>query len=74
MTLFLSFRTSRSAGSILDSPQVLEAHDFDNPVKSLPAALPPERIAGREIVLVTHGFNVSFDRGVRARSRASSAR
>ena len=73
MTLFLSFRTSPRAGGILDTPQVLEASDFGDPVKGLPVEVAPERIAGREIVFVAHGFNVSFEEGVRALARFERA-
>jgi pimeloyl-ACP methyl ester carboxylesterase len=73
VTLFLSFRTSPVGGSVLDAPQVLEAHDFSDPVSALPVGLSPERIAGREVVFVTHGFNVSFQDGVRALVRLERA-
>jgi predicted alpha/beta hydrolase family esterase len=73
VTLFLSFRTSPRAGDILDTPQVLEASDLGDWVQAHPVELPPERIAGREIVLVAHGFNVSFEEGVRALARLERA-
>jgi esterase/lipase superfamily enzyme len=73
VTLFLSFRTSPRAGGILPAPQVLEAHDLGDPLTALAVGLPPERIAGRECVFVTHGFNVSFEEGVRALARLERA-
>jgi esterase/lipase superfamily enzyme len=74
MTLFLSFRSAPRAGAVLSEPQVLEGNGVTpkprlKSLKALPAAL----VAGREVVFVTHGFNVDYERGVRSLARLEQA-
>jgi hypothetical protein len=70
MTLFLSFRSAPKAGSVLADPQVLEGNGaVQQPRLRLLKALPAVRVAGREVVFVTHGFNVNYERGVRSLAR-----
>lgn len=74
MTLFLSFRSASRAGGLLTEPQVLESSMLDERVSWRPlTALPAERFVGREIVFVTHGFNVNLERGVRSLTRLEQA-
>ena len=71
MTLFLDFRTDGVGGGILDEPRVLEGNGLVDPpeLRYLGQTLPAARIAGREVVFVTHGFNVSRREGVHALAR-----
>jgi hypothetical protein len=71
VTLFLDFRTAGEGGGILDEPRVLEDDGLVDPLEMryLGQALPADRIAGREVVFVTHGFNVSRRDGVHALAR-----
>lgn len=71
MTLFLDFRTAGVGGGILNEPRVLEGDGRVDPLemRHLGQTLPAERIAGREVVFVTHGFNVSRRDGVHALAR-----
>ena len=74
MTLFLDFRTSGVGGGILEEPRVLEGDGLVEPLSltSLGHALPDDRVAGREVVFVTHGFNVSREEGVHSLARLES--
>ncbi len=71
MSLFLDFRTAGVGGGILDEPRVLEGNGLIDPpdLRYLGQTLPAARIAGREVVFVTHGFNVSRREGVHALAR-----
>ncbi len=71
MSLFLDFRTEGVAGSVLDEPHVLEANGLVDPpvLEYLDPSLLAARIAGREIVFATHGFNVSRVKGVHTLAR-----
>ncbi len=71
MTLFLDFRTAGEGGGILDEPRVLEDNGLVDPLvmRNLSQAMPAARNAGREVVFVTHGFNVSRRDGVHALAR-----
>ena len=71
MTLFLDFRTDGVGGGILDEPRVLEGNGLvDRPeLRDLGRTLPAARIAGREVVFATHGFNVSRVAGVHSLAR-----
>jgi esterase/lipase superfamily enzyme len=71
MTLFLDFRTSGVGGDILDAPRVLEGDGLvaAPELRPLGRTLPADRIAGREVVFATHGFNVSRAAGVHALAR-----
>ena len=57
MTFFLDFRTDGVGGGILDEPRVLEGNGLVDPpeLRHLGQTLPADRIAGREVVFVTHG-------------------
>ena len=69
MTLFLSFRSDRRAGTVLPDPLILEV---DGGVKDpvIRAVLPrfPD-LAGREAVFATHGFNLDLTQGTHALAR-----
>jgi len=69
--LFLDFRTDGVGGGILDEPRVLEGNGLvDRPeLRHLGQTLPAARIAGREVVFATHGFNVSRVAGVHSLAR-----
>jgi len=71
VSLFLDFRTAGVGGGILDEPRVLEGNGLIDPpdLRYLGQTLPAARIAGREVVFVTHGFNVSRREGVHALAR-----
>jgi hypothetical protein len=71
VTLFLDFRTDGVGGGILDEPRVLEGNGLvDRPeLRHLGQTLPAARIAGREVVFATHGFNVSRVAGVHSLAR-----
>ncbi len=66
MTLYLNCRTQAIGGSIVSEPYVLEGDGTIDPValRTLGWDIPAERIAGRTVVLATHGFNVSYAAGV----------
>jgi len=71
VTFFLDFRTDGVGGGILDEPRVLEGNGLVDPpeLRHLGQTLPADRIAGRDVVFVTHGFNVSRRAGVHALAR-----
>jgi len=71
VTFFLDFRTDAVGGGILDEPRVLEGDGLVDPppLRSLGLTLPSDRIAGREVVFATHGFNVSRKAGIHALAR-----
>lgn len=71
MSLFLDFRTEGVAGGVLNDPHVLEGNGLVDPpvLQYLDPALLAARIAGREIVFATHGFNVSRAKGVHTLAR-----
>lgn len=71
MTFFLDFRTDGVGGGILDEPRVLGGNGLVEPpeLQDLGQTLPTAQVAGREIVLATHGFNVSRVEGVHTLAR-----
>lgn len=71
MTLFLDCRTDDVGGGILREPRVLEGNGLvERPeFRYLGLTLPADRIAGREVVFATHGFNVSRTAGVHSLAR-----
>jgi hypothetical protein len=71
MTYFLNLRTNSVGGEVSDHVTVLQVDDPNAPVKQIPSQ--NDRLAGsladdamgRNVVLVTHGFNVSQGDGIR---------
>lgn len=70
MTWFLSFRSAPRAGSVLEEPQVLRGDGLAGDVRlELLDRIPADATAGRELVLATHGFNVTYVEGVHELAR-----
>jgi esterase/lipase superfamily enzyme len=66
VTLFLNCRTAAVGGDVVSDPYVLEGDGLVDPIalRTLGWEIPPPRVAGREVVFATHGFNVSYAGGV----------
>lgn len=64
MTLYINFRQSGVGGAIVD-PYLLEGDGTANPpaLQSLPAADILGRVAGKDVLLGVHGFNVNYREG-----------
>jgi hypothetical protein len=68
VTLFLSFRTACVGGGIVEDPYVLEGNGRVDRVELRPIdwRVLADRVAGREVVFATHGFNVSYREGAQS--------
>src|SRR5579859_7694367 len=70
MTLYLNLRTHAVGGSVAD-PYVLEGDPAANALglRSVGWAELASLSGGKNVVFATHGFNVSYDEGVRCLAR-----
>jgi hypothetical protein len=74
VTFFLSFRSDPRAGSVLRDPHLLAGDALvESPRLKALGAFPVESIAGRHLVLATHGFNVNYEAGVHSLGRLEQA-
>jgi hypothetical protein len=68
MTYYLSFRSDMRAGSV-KNPQLYEGIAGSEDLKEVPKLKVPELFRQRDVLFVTHGFNVNGARGINALGR-----
>jgi esterase/lipase superfamily enzyme len=69
MTLFVDFRSSAVGGRVID-PRVVKADDTNaGQMINVPETALATLAAGRDVLLATHGFNVSRVEGIRSLAR-----
>ena len=75
MTLFLSFRTADIGGDVAGEPYLFEGNGLVDRigVRALDSKILQDRVAGKEVLFATHGFNVSYANGVRALAALEAA-
>jgi hypothetical protein len=72
MTYYLSFRSDMRSGSVID-PKLYTGAPGSSSLKAVPQILYANLFRNRDVVFVTHGFNVNGARGINALGRFDAA-